>query len=251
MPREARRSITLDSSAPISEPLSIDDGGASIRTETTQSRQAISRMTQLSQSMIIPRTIRPATDIRGSVLTMQAPDSFDPGHDRVIANMVIGSNGATSLNNDSAPLSPPADRQRFHEIRSLASALVVGGRTYRSEHYEKAPMPVFVATRDLELLLRNSGPSAHSKFFELSPGEVLHIALESQKDPVLVEGGMSFLLPLLKSRKIGRLFLTRSPIAGDNDFFDFETLYQNYALCGSETIEDVTFEQWRPKTLQS
>jgi riboflavin biosynthesis pyrimidine reductase len=208
-------------------------------------------MTQLSQSMIMPLTIRPATDIRGSVLAMQAPEIFGPGHDRVIANMVIGSNGATSLGNHSAPLSPPADRKRFHQIRSLASALVVGGRTYRSEHYENAPLPVFVATRDPELLVRNSGPGAHSKFFKLSPGDVLQIAVDSQKNPVLVEGGLSFLLTLLKSRKIDRLFLTRSPIAGDNDYFDFETLNQNYEICGSETIEGVTFEQWRPKTLQS
>ena len=164
--------------------------------------------------MIMPLTIRPATDIRGSVLSMLAAEVLGPGHDRVIANMVIGSNGATSLGNDSAPLSPPADRKRFHQIRSLASALVVGGRTYRSEHYENAPLPVFVATRDPELLVRNSGPGAHSKFFELSPGEVLQIAVDSHKNPVLVEGGMNFLLTLLKSRKIDRLFLTRSPKIG-------------------------------------
>ena len=50
--------MTRDSSDPISEIAEsgfeeIEVFGASMRTETTQSRQAISRITQLSQSMIM------------------------------------------------------------------------------------------------------------------------------------------------------------------------------------------------------
>jgi hypothetical protein len=55
--------MTRDSSGPISEPRSFDEGGASIKTETTQSRQAISRITQLSQSMIMTYKVEIATDI--------------------------------------------------------------------------------------------------------------------------------------------------------------------------------------------
>lgn len=196
-------------------------------------------------------TVRPATDIRGTVLAMRSTELSLTPYDRVLANMVIGSNGATSLRDDSAPLSPPADRKRFHQIRSIASVIVVGGRTYRREHYEKAPLPVFVATRDPKLLLQNSALSAHSRFFDNSPEEVVRLALESNNGPVLVEGGIGFLLPLLKIQKIDRLFLTRSPIAGDSDYFDFDTLTKNYVISESENIDGVGFEQWRPKMQQS
>lgn len=196
-------------------------------------------------------TLEPTTDIRGNVLAMVANKLSLSARDRVLANMVIGSNGATSLHEDSAPLSPPADRTRFHQIRSLASGIVVGGRTYQREHYEKVPLPVFVATRDPDLLSRDDGPNTHSLFFHLSPVEVLRIAAEREKGPILIEGGINVLLPLLKLQRVDRLFLTRSPIAGDNHFFDFNTLHHNYELSESETVENVSFEQWRPRKLQS
>ena len=202
--------------------------------------------------MIMAVKIRPATDIRGSVLAMsEVPLSLAPD-ERVLANMVIGSNGATCLHRDSAPLSPPADRKRFHQIRALASALIVGGNTYRLEHYENAPLPVFVATRDKELLSRNAnGSDSHSQFFNAAPHEVVDFALAQMKSPLLVEGGISFLTPLIKARIIDRLFLTRSPIAGDSDYFDCELLESLYEIEQSEKIDDVLFEQWRPKMQQS
>ena len=168
-------------------------------------------------------------------------------NERVIANMVIGSNGATSLHQDSAPLSPPADRQRFHAIRSLASCLVVGGKTYRCENYSQAPMPVFVATRNPELFMeRDSSTQANSFFIKAAPENVVAEALNATDGVVLVEGGMSFIKPLLEKRAIDRLFLTRSPIAGDGDFFNFAILHHHYELARKEDVLDVTFEEWIP-----
>ena len=167
-------------------------------------------------------------------------------HERVVANMVIGSNGATSLHQDSAPLSPPADRERFHAIREMATSLVVGGKTYRCEHYSKAPLPVFVATRDAELLSHNQASSGQTLFIEAEPQHVVTKALDELGPVVLVEGGIKFLRPLLLESTIDRLFLTRSPIAGDGDFFDFSLLHRNYHLDRSEDVADVTFEEWVP-----
>lgn len=182
----------------------------------------------------------------GSVSTMAFRDTHALAHERVVANMVIGSNGATSLHQDSAPLSPPADRERFHAIRGLATSLVVGGKTYRCEHYSKAPLPVFVATRDSQLLSRNQASSGQSRFIEAEPHDVVNKALDELGPVVLVEGGMNFLRPLLLESTIDRLFLTRSPISGDGDFFDFSLLHQNYHLDRSEDVADVTFEEWIP-----
>ena len=184
---------------------------------------------------------------RGSVSAVALGNDRGFSLERVVANMVVGSNGATSLHQDSAPLSPPEDRERFHAIRGLATSLVVGGKTYRCEHYSKAPLPVFVATRDLQLLSQNSIPPGQSHFIRAEPAQVVAKALDSKGAIVLVEGGISFIKPLLVASIIDRLFLTRSPIAGDGDFFDFQMLNQNYQLDRSEDVGDVTFEEWIPK----
>ena len=161
--------------------------------------------------------------------------------ERVLANMVIGANGATSLNHDSAELSPPADRTRFHEIRKMSKALVVGGRTFRLERYSKAPLPVYVATQ-------TPTPSTSTSFFFVAaPQIVVRKALENSNGPVLIEGGIRFIAPLLEKGVIDRLFLTRSPISGDGDFFDFEQLHRNYQLESSNKVDNVIFEEWIPK----
>jgi len=162
-------------------------------------------------------------------------------HERVLANMVIGANGATSLNHDSAELSPPADRKRFHEIRKMSTALVVGGNTFRREHYSKAPMPVYVATQT------PTSSTSTSIFIVAAPEIVVRKALEDSNGAVLIEGGIRFIAPLLAKGVIDRLFLTRSPISGDGDFFDFENLHRNYQLDSSNKVDDVTFEEWTPK----
>jgi len=162
-------------------------------------------------------------------------------HERVLANMVIGANGATSLNHDSAELSPPADRKRFHEIRKMSTALVVGGNTFRREHYSKAPMPVYVATQT------PTSSTSTSIFIVADPEIVVRKALEDSNGAVLIEGGIRFIAPLLAKGVIDRLFLTRSPISGDGDFFDFENLHRNYQLDSSNKVDDVTFEEWTPK----
>lgn len=161
--------------------------------------------------------------------------------ERVLANMVIGANGATSLNHDSAELSPPADRKRFHEIRKMSTALVVGGNTFRREHYSKAPMPVYVATQT------PTSSTSTSIFIVAAPEMVVRKALEESNGAVLIEGGIRFIAPLLAKGVIDRLFLTRSPISGDGDFFDFENLHRNYQLDSSNKVDDVTFEEWTPK----
>ncbi|MFM8404390.1 MAG: dihydrofolate reductase family protein [Actinomycetota bacterium] len=161
--------------------------------------------------------------------------------DRVLANMVIGANGATSLHQDSAQLSPPADRRRFHEIRDLSRALVVGGNTFRREHYANAPIPVYVATRTA------TPQFSGATFIVAAPEEVVESALDESGGPVLIEGGISFITPLIEKMMIDRFFITRSPISGDGDFFDFDNLNQHYKCDKSLDVDNVTFEEWIPK----
>ena len=65
----------------------------------------------------------------------------------VLANLVLGSDGSTSLDGSSKSLSSTEDRRRFHELRTRASAILIGGNTARTEPYATTPVPLVVITR--------------------------------------------------------------------------------------------------------
>ncbi|MEY2663219.1 MAG: hypothetical protein RIR35_27, partial [Actinomycetota bacterium] len=91
-------------------------------------------------------------------------DGLGIGGARAIANILVASNGATTLNGKSSGLRTLEDAQRFHMIRKLAKAVLIGGNTYRSEPYNKSPIPVFVSSKTLaetstsKLNIKNATP---------------------------------------------------------------------------------------------
>ncbi len=167
---------------------------------------------------------------------------------QVIANLVVAANGATTVAGRSAPLSSASDRQRFHQIRSKARSIAIGGNTYRSEPYGKTKLPVLVATRQVPQEGESEGLV---RFLNNSPAEVIGIALSEYGEPVLVEGGVNFLQPLIEQRLIDTFYLTRSRKSGDGDFLDPSLLNSNYELVDSESIEENEFELWLPRKQQS
>ena len=64
---------------------------------------------------------------------------------RVALNMVASLDGRIAVNGRSAPLSSPADRALFHELRAQADAVMAGARTMRLERY--GPIIPSAATR--------------------------------------------------------------------------------------------------------
>lgn len=167
---------------------------------------------------------------------------------QVIANLVVAANGATTVAGRSAPLSSASDRQRFHQIRSKARSIAIGGNTYRSEPYGKTKLPVLVATRQVPHEGESEGLV---RFLNNSPAEVIGIALSEYGEPVLVEGGVNFLQPLIEQRLIDTFYLTRSRKSGDGDFLDPSLLNSNYEIVDSESIEENEFELWLPRKQQS
>ncbi|MBU3692963.1 MAG: hypothetical protein FGM47_05530 [Candidatus Nanopelagicaceae bacterium] len=165
-----------------------------------------------------------------------------PARAKVLANILVGSNRATSSAGRSAPLRTPEDGIRFHQVRALAKAIIIGGNTLRNEPYKKAPLPVFVASSRLT-------PIQDEKHFvaNLSPKELIALALEKVGAPVLIEGGINFLHPLIEDRVIDALLITRTPISGDADFWDDELLRRNYELISDENASESKFEIWSPK----
>ena len=87
---------------------------------------------------------------------------------RVLANSVLGSDGSTTLDCSSKALSSASDRKRFHELRALASVILIGGNTARTEPYASTPVPLVVITRSGEIPESvRSNPKA--RIWELDP----------------------------------------------------------------------------------
>ena len=152
----------------------------------------------------------------------------------------MGKNGATTLEGSSYGLSFPADKEHMRNIRGIAGAILVGGITYRSEPYQSLDKPVLVSsTKATEL----SNPR-FGEILNLSPLDLADYALERYPTPVLVEGGRDFLLPLLKSRKISKMYLTVSETSGDDRFVDYFQLTAGMKLKERTKFPEGVFEIW-------
>ena len=84
----------------------------------------------------------------------------------IIANLILGRDGGTSIRGRSAPLSSSSDRKRFHELRAMSDAIVIGGETARCEPYGKTPVPLIVVTRSQEV-----PGAAHASAFSQCAGQ--------------------------------------------------------------------------------
>ena len=164
-----------------------------------------------------------------------------PSPARVIANLVVGQNGATVAQGSSRALTNRTDRERFHQLRASARAICIGGTTYRCEPYSKPPLPLYVSSRE-------PSPSEASSinFYHLSPTELVELALEKEGAPVLVEGGVRFLEELIEKQRIDEFHITRSPHLGDESFFDEDCLRLNYKCVNTEAKAGTNFELWVP-----
>lgn len=163
----------------------------------------------------------------------------------VWANFLIAANGASTLRGSSSALSSLRDRQRFHDLRAEAKAIVIGGNTFRREPYRSSPLPLYVATRGNIEMLRERNPLA--TFLHLSPQEIVEHARKKEGNPILIEAGGQFLSPLLRNTSITNLYLTRSKSSGDGDFYSLDDDLRQYQCVEREEFAEATFECWVPR----
>ena len=165
---------------------------------------------------------------------------------RTIANLLLAHNSATTLRGSSTALSPSSDRKRFHALRAQARALVIGGNTYRNEPYAAPPLPLYVASRSLPESISSS-----LSIFNEAPHQIIRRALADHGEPVLIEGGPTFVTPLIEKQQIDALYVTRVLLQGDGDFFDETILKHGYRLVDESVHEEnsnpVAFQIWKPK----
>ena len=158
----------------------------------------------------------------------------------ILANLVLGSDGSTTLDGSSKSLSSAEDRKRFHELRAQASAILIGGNTARSEPYAKTPVPLVVISRsgDLPESVR-SNPKVH--IWQLDPISAVHKAADQFGGNILVEAGMSLIQELLIANKIDELYLTLSQKSGGENVYDLGALTRDFTVESSEKIAGETF----------
>jgi len=158
----------------------------------------------------------------------------------VLANLVLGSDGSTSLDGSSKSLSSAEDRRRFHELRAQASVILIGGNTARNEPYAQTPVPLVVITRSGQIPESiRANPNAH--IWELDPISAVDNARKEFGECVLVEAGMSLIQELLVANKIDELYLTLSKISGGENVYDLSALTREFTVESSEKIDGETF----------
>ena len=156
----------------------------------------------------------------------------------VAANLVIGSDGATSKNGSSLGLSSLNDRARFHEIRSQSDAILIGGATARREPYKKTPVPLFIVTHSQ---VRLQPKNQLAKQLNMDPisalVEIEKFFADKTSAQLLVEAGPKLLQVLLDRRKIDKFYLTiNHSISGENKI-EIDKLLKDFNLVKKESID--------------
>jgi len=156
----------------------------------------------------------------------------------VAANLVVGSDGSTTLAGNSAGLSTSADRRRFHVLRKGFNAILIGGNTAAHEPYATTPLPLIVlSTRPL------SGQAAKNPQ-AIAWNKPMPDAISDATNTygrVLIEAGPSFLREAITTGLVSDLYLTISPISGGENRIDLTQLTSSFEEISRESIEGTLF----------
>ena len=156
----------------------------------------------------------------------------------VVAFLVLGSDGSSSLNGMSAGLSTPADRTYFLEARRKFNCILIGGRTANSESYARTPTPLVIVSRARPSLL-DQNPRAH--WWNCSPVDALKRAKEDFGLAIAIEGGINFLSTLLQSGVIDELRLSITPKSGGENMMNPNDLIGKFQKVVKSKIDDTIF----------
>lgn len=157
----------------------------------------------------------------------------------LIASLVVGSNGATSLGGKSRPLSTPSDRARFLKRHHSAAAFIIGKKSASLESYAATDVPIFVFSRSCETLTLPHPLMQQVTVDRGDLGEISRRIDQRIEGDIVVEAGATLLTALIDAGVIDRWELSISPLAGDGDFIDYERLLKNFEV-SEDVAEDGT-----------
>lgn len=118
----------------------------------------------------------------------------------VRATMVIGRDGGSSIDADSAPLSHPTDRALYWALRNSCDVILVGSKSSTHPGYAKVSVPVVSVSR-------STAPDLHALISELKA---------KGQTRILCEGGATFLSALMSQDLVDELYLTISSKESDS-----------------------------------
>lgn len=167
-------------------------------------------------------------------------DRTDPTEIRVIANMVVGADGCTTLNGSSAGLSSPEDRIRFHALRTSADYIVIGGNTARKEPYLKTPVPLIVLTRGE--LPQEVAPNPRASKFNGPIREVL----ATLRGVVLIEAGPAIVTHALNEKLIDELHVTLTKNTTGENCINLIEITDGYKEIFREVVGNEEFITFTP-----
>ena len=143
----------------------------------------------------------------------------------VTVTLVVGADGSTSKNGNSAGVSSAADRSAFLARRRSADCILIGGNTARTEPYHRTPVPVIVLSRNLINPLADNR-LAHC--WNLSPAKAIEKAGKTFGSNIHVEAGISIIEELMTANLIDCLELSITQVTGGTDFIDVTKLLSHF-----------------------
>ena len=165
----------------------------------------------------------------------------------LIASLVVGVNGATSLGGTSRGLSTPSDRERFLKRHRSAAAFIIGKKSALLESYSASDVPIFVFSRSSEALALPHPLMQQVRINQDDLGEISRQIDRGIEGDVIVEAGISLLTALINAGVIDELELSISPIKGDGDYIDTEALLKNCEISERVTEDGTRLLQCRYK----
>ena len=152
--------------------------------------------------------------------------------------LLVGANLATAIAGRSHPLraGAPSDREFFRSLHSQADLILVGGKTFIAEPYRQSSVPLAIyATSDL--LAVKSNPVARIVSGEI--GDVISKLRDSfgGEPRILCEGGSTLIRALIQVDLLDQLFLSRSTLNGDSDFFDVDQTKKMLLVSSSDVLD--------------
>ena len=156
----------------------------------------------------------------------------------VIASLVLGADGSSTLRGNSTAISTPIDQKRFLARRRLCDVIIVGGKTARSESYKKTPTPLVIVSHSRPDLL-DANPIAH--WWKTPPADAVERAKRDFGPAVSVECGVSMLVKLLDAGAISQLELSISPHSGGENKIDHHKLLSYFNKVEKEVVDETIF----------
>ncbi len=163
---------------------------------------------------------------------------------RVLANLIIGLDGSTTLNHRSAGLSFPEDRLRFHNLRGQSDVIVIGGNSARYEPYATTPIPLIVLSHADQIpkeIIANTQVSLWNKNITDALSDVKKIYSH-----ILIEAGPSLLGTALKAGLIDELHICISNKSGGESQISLEEFTIGYTQIKREEVEGGVFITYIP-----